>query len=66
MEFQSGPNAPLKPVWNCITGSCWKLCYFWIGAGEALSSWSLQLTDEQRKIQILDIQDEVKIPGKWF
>jgi hypothetical protein len=36
------------------------------GAGEALSTWSLQITDEQGKSQSFGpyTEDEVRIPGK--
>jgi hypothetical protein len=37
------------------------------GAGEALSTWSLQITDEQGKSQSFGpyTEDEVRIPGNF-
>jgi hypothetical protein len=68
MEFQSGPDAQLKPV---------KLLRFKklllkvmllliIKVQPSFSSWSLQLADEQGKIQSFGpyTQDVVSIPGK--
>ena len=54
MEFQSGPDAPLKPVQIIASQEAPFESYVTFnnkGAGEALSSWSLQLTDEQGKVQ---------------
>ncbi|RDI54961.1 OmpA family protein [Flavobacterium glaciei] len=69
MEFQSGPDAPLKPVQ--ITASQVAPLDSYVtfnnkGAGEALSSWSLQITDENGKMQSFGpyTQDEVSIPGE--
>jgi hypothetical protein len=56
MEFQSGPNAPLKPVQIIASQEAPVESYVTFdnkGAGEALSSWSLQLTDEQGKTKSL-------------
>ena len=69
MEFQSGPDAPLKPVQITASQEAPLESYVTFnnkGAGEALSSWSLQITDEQGKIQSFGpyTQDEVSIPGK--
>ncbi|MFV8369901.1 OmpA family protein [Flavobacterium sp. LB2R40] len=69
MEFQSGPNAPLKPVQIMASQEAPTSSYITFnnkGAGEALSSWSLQIADEQGKIQSFGpyTQDEVSIPGK--
>ncbi|MFV8355893.1 OmpA family protein [Flavobacterium sp. XS1P32] len=71
MEFQSGPNAPLKPVQIIASQEVPVESYVTFdnkGAGEALSSWSLQLTDEQGKTKSFGpyTQDEVKIPGKMI
>ncbi|MFV8353947.1 OmpA family protein [Flavobacterium sp. XS2P14] len=71
MEFQSGPNAPLKPVQIIASQEAPVESYVTFdnkGAGEALSSWSLQLTDEQGKTKSFGpyTQDEVKIPGKMI
>ncbi|MFV8269907.1 OmpA family protein [Flavobacterium sp. GT2N3] len=69
MEFQSGPNAPLKPVQIMASQEAPLESYLTFnnkGANEALSSWSLQITDEQGKVQSFGpyVQDEVSIPGK--
>lgn len=69
MEFQSGPDAPLKPVEIVALQEAPIESYVSFnnkGAGEALSSWSLQIADEQGKIQSFGpyTEDEVKIPGK--
>jgi hypothetical protein len=55
MEFQSGPNAPLKPVQIIASQEAQlKVMLLLIINGEALSSsWSLQLTDEQGKTKSL-------------
>jgi outer membrane protein OmpA-like peptidoglycan-associated protein len=69
MEFQSGPNAPLKPVQIIPLQVAPVESYVTFnnkGADEALSSWSLQITDEKGKSQSFGpyTEDEVKIPGK--
>jgi outer membrane protein OmpA-like peptidoglycan-associated protein len=69
MEFQSGPDAQLKPVQIVALQEAPVESYVSFnnkGAGESLSSWSLQITDEQGAIQNFGpyTQDEVKIPGK--
>ena len=69
MEFQSGTDAQLKPVQIVALQEAPIESYVSFnnkGAGEALSSWSLQLTDEQGKVQSFGpyMEDEVKIPGK--
>ena len=69
MEFQSGPDAPLKPVQIVTSQEAPIESYITFnnkGAGEALSSWSLQIADEQGKTQAFGpyTEDEVKIPGK--
>ena len=69
MEFQSGSDAPLKPVQIIAPKEAPLESYVTFnnkGAGEALSSWSIQITDEQGKIQSFGpyTQDEVSIPGK--
>ncbi|TDE44430.1 flagellar motor protein MotB [Flavobacterium rhamnosiphilum] len=69
MEFQSGPDAQLKPVQIVALQEAPVESYVTFnnkGANEALSSWSLQVTDEQGKVQSFGpyTQDEVSIPGK--
>lgn len=69
MEFQSGPDAQLKPVQIVPLQEAPVESYVTFnnkGAGEALSSWSLQIADEQGKVQSFGpyTQDEVSIPGK--
>jgi outer membrane protein OmpA-like peptidoglycan-associated protein len=69
MEFQSGPDAPLKPVQIIALQEAPVESYVTFnnkGAGEALSSWSLQIADEKGKVQSFGpyTQEEVKIPGK--
>jgi hypothetical protein len=70
MEFQSGDGAQLKPVKLLHLK---KLASSYVtfnnkGAGEALSTWSLQITDEQGKSQSFGpyTEDEVRIPEKQF
>ncbi|WP_413998532.1 outer membrane beta-barrel protein [Flavobacterium sp. W1B] len=69
MEFQSGPDAQLKPVQIVALQEAPVESYVTInnkGANEALSSWSLQMTDEQGKVQSFGpyTQEMVSIPGK--
>ncbi|TDE53427.1 OmpA family protein [Flavobacterium sp. GT3P67] len=69
MEFQSGPDTPLRPVQIIASQEAPLESYVTFnnkGANEALSSWSLQITDEKGKVQSFGpyTQDEVKIPGK--
>lgn len=69
MEFQSGPDASLKPVQIVTSQEAPIDSYITFnnkGAGEALSYWSLQVADEQGKAQAFGpyTEDEVKIPGK--
>ena len=69
MEFQSGTDAQLKPVQIVASQEAPMESYVTFnnkGAGEALSSWSLQMTDEQGKVQSFGpyMEDEVKISGK--
>jgi outer membrane protein OmpA-like peptidoglycan-associated protein len=69
MEFQSGPNAPLKPVQ--IKGVQEApveshVTFKAEGAKEAFSSWKLELTDENGMVQNFGpyTEEEVSIPGK--
>ncbi len=69
MEFQSGPDAQLKPVQIVALKEAPIESYVTFdnkGAAEALSSWSLQITDEQGKVQAFGpyIEDVVRIPGQ--
>ncbi|WP_035671965.1 OmpA family protein [Flavobacterium sp. 83] len=69
MEFQSGPDAQLKPVQIVPLQEAPAESYVTFnnkGANEALSSWSLQIADEQGKVQAFGpyTQEEVSIPGK--
>jgi hypothetical protein len=69
MEFQSGPDAQLKPVKIAALQEAPPESYVTFdnkGATEAFSSWSLQLADEQGKIQSFGpySEDIVNIPGK--
>jgi outer membrane protein OmpA-like peptidoglycan-associated protein len=71
MEFQSGPDAPLKPVQIIASQEAPVESYVTFnnkGATDAFSSWSLQMTDEQGKIQSFGpyTKDEVSIPGKMI
>ena len=68
MEFQSGSDAQLKPVQIMALQEAPVESYVTFnnkGAGEALSSWSLQIADENGKVQSFGpyTQEEVKIPG---
>ncbi len=69
MEFQNGPNAPLKPIEINVVQEAPLDSYFSVnvnGADEAYSSWMLELTDETGKVQNYGpyTQETVSIPGK--
>ncbi|MFT5243820.1 MAG: outer membrane protein OmpA-like peptidoglycan-associated protein [Psychroserpens sp.] len=69
MEFQSGPDAQLKPVKIVPLQEAPTESYVTFnnkGANEAFSSWSLQLADEQGKTQSFGpyTEDVASIPGK--
>ncbi len=69
MEFQSGPDAPLKPVEIVAVQEAPLDSYVTFnvgGAKEAFSSWSLEVRDEQGKVQYFGpyTQEKVSIPGK--
>ncbi len=69
MEFQSGENAPLKPVEiNAIqVAPLDSYVTFNVGgAKEELSSWSLEVRDEKGVVQYFGpyTQEKVSIPGK--
>ncbi|MDP3461615.1 MAG: OmpA family protein [Bacteroidales bacterium] len=69
MEFQSGPEAPLKPV-TIITRQEAPLdsyvTFHVEGAEEYLTSWSLEIMDEQGTVQKFGpySQEVVSLPGK--
>ena len=69
MEFQSGPDAPLKPVEFTAVQVAPPDSYVTFnvaGADEAFSSWSLEIRDEKGKAQYFGpyTQESVSIPGK--
>ncbi len=68
MEFQSGKNAPLKPI-EIVTGNqnpSKDVIFDVKGAEEALSFWTLQIIDEKGKTQNYGpyTQEQVSIPRK--
>ncbi len=69
MEFQSGPDAQLRPIEIVSLQDAPLDSYVSVnveGAKEAFSSWSLEIADESGKVQNLGpyTQEEVNIPGK--
>ena len=69
MEFQSGPDAPLKPVEIIAVQEAPLDSYVSFnveGAKEAFSSWSLEIRDEKGTVQNFGpyTQEKVSIPGK--
>jgi outer membrane protein OmpA-like peptidoglycan-associated protein len=69
MEFQSGPDAPLKPVEIVAVQEAPLDSYVTFnveGAKEAFSSWSLQIRDEKGTLQNFGpyTQEKMSIPGK--
>lgn len=69
MEFQSGPDAPLKPfelvaVQEAPVDSY--VTFNAVGANEAYSSWSLQTSDSDGIVKTFGpyTQEKVSIPGK--
>jgi outer membrane protein OmpA-like peptidoglycan-associated protein len=69
MEFRTGPDAPLKPVEFTTIQEAPIDSYVTFnvkGSKEAFTSWSLEIADEQGKIQTFGpyTQDEASIPGK--
>jgi len=69
MEFQSGPNAPLRPVEILTVQEAPVDSYVSFnveGGDKAFSSWSLEVKDEQGKEQNFGpyTQESVSIPGK--
>ena len=69
MEFQSGPDAPLRPVEidEVLEAPLDSYVTFdAAGAQEAFTSWSLDIRDEAGKVQYFGpyIREQVSIPGK--
>jgi outer membrane protein OmpA-like peptidoglycan-associated protein len=69
MEFQAGPDAPLKPLELVTVQEAPIDSYITIdatGAGQAYSSWSLETTDPDGKVKVFGPynQEKVNIPGK--
>ncbi|HSM63929.1 MAG TPA: hypothetical protein VK833_08340, partial [Gillisia sp.] len=69
MEFQSGPNAPLKPVQIKGLQEAPENSYVTFkteGAEEAFSTWKLELTDDKGMVKTYGpyTDEEVSIPGK--
>ncbi len=68
MEFQSGPDAPLKPVQINAVQVAPVASYVTFkvdGADEAFSAWQMEITDENGVVQNFGpyTQEEVSIPG---
>lgn len=69
MEFQSGPNAPLKPVEIIAVQEAPFDSYITFnvsGQKEPFTSWSLEIKDEKGNVQNFGpyIKEKVSIPGK--
>lgn len=69
MEYQSGPDAPLKPIVIVDEQEAPVESYVSfsnIGATEAFTSWSIEIKDEDGRVQNFGpyTQDVVAIPGK--
>jgi outer membrane protein OmpA-like peptidoglycan-associated protein len=69
MEFQSGPDAPLKPVEFVAVQEAPFDSYLTFnnaGANDAFQSWSLEIKDDQGKVQNFGpyTREKVSIPGK--
>jgi len=69
MEFQSGPQASLKPVEINATQEAPLDSYITVnakGANAAFSSWVLETVDENGRVQNFGpyTQDKVRLPGK--
>ena len=69
MEFQNGPNAPLKPVEMTVVQDAPLDSYVTfdaMGAKNAFSSWSMDITDEQGNVQNYGpyTTSQVSLPGK--
>jgi outer membrane protein OmpA-like peptidoglycan-associated protein len=69
MEFQSGPDAPLKPVeFNAVQEAPLDsyVSFSAAGAKDAFTTWTLEIADEKGKVQYFGpyVQENVSIPGK--
>ena len=69
MEFQAGPDAPLKPLELITVQEAPIDSYITVdasGAAKAYSSWSLETTDPDGKVKSFGpyTQEKVSIPGK--
>jgi len=69
MEFQSGPDAPLKPLEIVITEEAPIDSYisFELGEGkEDITSWALEVKDDKGTVQYIGpyTVDQISIPGK--
>ena len=69
MEFQSGPDAPLRPVeFDAVQEAPLDsyVVFNVAGAKDAFTTWTLEITDEKGKTQYFGpyVQDNVSIPGK--
>lgn len=68
MEFSSGPSAPLKPVEYVIAQEAPLSSYLTLGVdggNEAFSTWSVEVKDENNKIQNFGpyTEETITIPG---
>ena len=67
MEFRSGPNAPLKPVETIAEEAPVDsyVAFNTAGGDTALTSWSLEITDEQGTVQNFGpyTEEKISIPG---
>jgi outer membrane protein OmpA-like peptidoglycan-associated protein len=69
MEFQSGPDAPLKPVeFNVVQEAPLDsyVTFNVAGAKDAFTTWTIEITDDKGKVQYFGpyVQDNISIPGK--
>ncbi|MRX41562.1 OmpA family protein [Flavobacterium sp. LC2016-23] len=69
MEFQAGPDAPLKPLELVTIQEAPIDSYITVdavGAGQVYSSWSLETTDPDGKVKAFGpyTKEKVSIPGK--
>lgn len=69
MEFQTGPNTPLKPVEIVTSDEAPLSSYLTLdlnGAKTSFTSWSVEVKDEKGKVQNFGpyTEEKVSIPGK--